>query len=271
VPIRKEEKFKEWFLADTEKEAEDVYHKHIRTIRSIANTYSNLSGVDRDDLVQEGLIGLARAARDFEEDRSDNFKIFAIYKIKDSMREFVNSQIKNIKIPQYIVDAIRLMNYLKRILNDVDYANNKAFLEIWNLSKKYEHQADEIGNQISVVKDRIKNLAERSQTTVEDLLYRVELFDSGYYNTINVSKTDYLKNESEKDVLNKLGALKAVEKVRQLLTEDEYCLLYDYFANGKTERELAEKFGIRASSVHMRLKKIKHRLNIRKKEIFNDT
>lgn len=65
------------FAKAGDKEATDlIFHRYQPFVRVKANQYF-LSGGDADDLVQEGYIGLYKAIRDYEFDRSTSFRSFA--------------------------------------------------------------------------------------------------------------------------------------------------------------------------------------------------
>lgn len=61
---------------------EDIYaldyliHKYKNFVRSKARSYF-LVGADKEDIVQEGMIGLYKAIRDFKGDKLSSFKVFA--------------------------------------------------------------------------------------------------------------------------------------------------------------------------------------------------
>ena len=60
-----------------ESEALDfLIHKYRNFVRAKARTYF-LIGADKEDIVQEGMIGLYKAIRDFKEDKLSSFKAFA--------------------------------------------------------------------------------------------------------------------------------------------------------------------------------------------------
>lgn len=60
-----------------ESEALDyIIHKYRNFVRAKARTYF-LIGADKEDIVQEGMIGLYKAIRDFKEDKLTSFKAFA--------------------------------------------------------------------------------------------------------------------------------------------------------------------------------------------------
>lgn len=53
-----------------------LIHKYRQFVRAKARSYF-LIGADREDLVQEGMIGLFKAIRDYKDDKSASFKAFA--------------------------------------------------------------------------------------------------------------------------------------------------------------------------------------------------
>lgn len=55
---------------------EQLINKYKNFVRSKAKTYF-LVGADKEDIVQEGMIGLFKAIRDFKDDKSVSFKSFA--------------------------------------------------------------------------------------------------------------------------------------------------------------------------------------------------
>lgn len=174
-PMYEDEKFLPFFLGNTKEEAEDMYARYKKTISVLANKYSIYNNVDEKDLIQEGTIGLARAMRDFDNGRSSNFSIFAIYKIKDAMREFVSKQASDIKIPQYIKEATRLIEKLSKLIEKVSPTKEIDFGTTWVESSLFDGKSA-IVKDISEVRDSIANLAERAGTTVEQLLERAELY-----------------------------------------------------------------------------------------------
>lgn len=55
---------------------EVIFHRYKNYVKSKARTYY-LIGADNDDVVQEGMIGLYKAVRDYRDDRQASFRAFA--------------------------------------------------------------------------------------------------------------------------------------------------------------------------------------------------
>ena len=260
------EKFPANFIAETKEGAEELYKKYNKTLQFLANKYFVYTGIDEEDLIQEGTIGLARASRDFEIDRSENFHIFAIYKIKDAMREFVVSQASNIRVPQYIRDASVLINRLKRIMESVDVLESCSLTDVWLLSSIYESNKD-VAEEIIKIKQSISNLADRSCTTTEQLIERAEMIPLVIYEKIDLAVDKLSENTEGDKMIQRLAARQSIDNLKGYLKEGEFDLLVDYYIYGKTVRELAEKLGIKAPTVTVKIHNIVQKLNKRKDKI----
>lgn len=260
-PVLEPENFSPHFLGDSKEEAESCLAHYERDVKLLAGKFAMLTGADQEDLYQEGLIGLARAKRDFEESRSSSFRIFAIYKIKDSMKEFVTKQNRNIKVPQYIVSTNRLTDELRNTLKKgADIEPFLSNMDIWNISAEYEED-EEIKREVTAIRERIENMALRSATTVPQLLERAEIMPSFAFDVEDYNLVDHHSlNDVETDLMEKLDAERVVKKIREMLEPDEFDLLYKRFVEEKTIRELGAEYGIHAVSIMARTDKILHKL-----------
>lgn len=257
MPIRDDEKFLPHFLGSTEAEAEQRYKTYLPTIKYFAQKASSHSGLDEEDLRSEGMIGLARAFRDFDPDRSDNLKIFAFYKIKDAIREYISKEVTNIRAPYYLREAFGLLERLRTSVEDSAIALKGrqfcGFLDVWEESKNL------IGNPIvDDLRKSLKNLAGRARTTPEDLVERIEMIP--IVTEEMIATTEVHDEDNESALINSIEARQKVQKLKKELNQDEYELLVDRFVEGWTIRELEDKIGVRASTTVIRTKKIVSRL-----------
>ena len=116
--------------------------------RSKARNYF-LEGGSRDDLVQEGMIGIWKAIRDFDVEKNDNFIAFV-----------------NMCVVSQIKDALRMHNRFKnKLLNEA--VSLTAFDD--NISPEYV--GDPIGNYIEQegvdgFYDKLRSLCNEQQMTV---------------------------------------------------------------------------------------------------------
>ncbi|ABB15597.1 MULTISPECIES: RNA polymerase sporulation sigma factor SigH [Carboxydothermus] len=71
-----DEEIVEWARAGDEQALEYIINKYKNFVRSKARAYF-LIGADREDIIQEGMIGLYKAVRDFRPDKLSSFRAFA--------------------------------------------------------------------------------------------------------------------------------------------------------------------------------------------------
>jgi len=265
-----DERFLTHFLAETKAEADDTYKQYKSTLALLASKYASYTGLDEDDLIQEGVIGLARAKRDFEEDRSDTFHTFAIYKIKDAMREYSSKQADDISIPQYIKEAARLVIKLRRVMEMAGLVKTNDFASIWGHSAACD-QKSEVIKDITSIRQTIRNLADRSCTSVNQLLERAEMYPAEMAELDYHPVTGEIAASSdgvEESLIQKLVAGKAVSKLKEILPKEDYELIYAHYSEGKTVRELAPLLGIKASSVTIRIHNVVKELQKKKEQIY---
>ncbi len=268
MPIQDDEKFLTHFIADTEEQAERMMQTYNKDIGFLASKLSSLTGVDSEDLYQEGLIGLARANRDFEEGRSENFRIFAIYKIKDAMKAFITRQAINIRSPQYLKDALRLITALKLNMSKAVQLDYQALTDIWDRSKVFKSEKS-LMETVDSIRDSLIGLAERSHTSVPQLLERLDLLPISVMGVKDYGVIDNFvpPHQIEDNLIELILAKDSVSNLKDLLTADDFKLLYDRFVEGVTVRELERELGIKAASIVIRTNNIVKKIHRNKDKI----
>jgi RNA polymerase sigma factor (sigma-70 family) len=271
MPIRDGEKFATRFIAETEEEAAKLMKRFDIDISMSAFQRHRVTGIDLEDLKQEGLIGLARANRDFDESRSVDFRIFALYKIKDAMREFITTQASNIRVPQYIKDTIHLIESLKKVVGQVCDISYASYIEIWELSQHMRVKHKHIQQNINKVKGSLNSLADRAHSSVVQLLERAEIMPK-----LTIEVSDYVAISpadvfaEENNMIELISNKESIVVLENILDESEMALLWDRYAEGITERELEAKMGIKASTINVRTKNILDKVRLHRDRILQN-
>ena len=100
---------------------ERVISGNIRLVVHIANKYVG-HGVEINDLVQEGCIGLMKAVERFDPTLGYKFSTYATWWIKQAVTRAISNDGKTIRIP---VHALEIIHTLKKVQNDLTFARNE--------------------------------------------------------------------------------------------------------------------------------------------------
>jgi RNA polymerase sigma factor (sigma-70 family) len=238
--VHETEEMPAYFIADTQEEAEKLYEDYSKILNGLSYTYSQSTGIEKSDLFGEALIGLGRAYRDFDPKRSNNFKNFAILKIKDALNEYTRKNSTSISVPAYIKNANSKINKLKELLNK-DYIG-----DLNNLPKN---------ENIEKLIKLLENIAERAGIETSKLLERAEFIPSNviYDDNYITNFSNQVEEETEKILM-----------VRQLLDsmDETERAIAEGIMNGKTYEEIAQEHNKTAPWVIYKIKKFKERLSL---------
>ncbi len=101
-----EEKKLAYRIGDGDGEARDrMIRANLRLVVNLARSYMG-RGLDLQDLIEEGNLGLLRAIEGFDPGMNTRFSTYASYWIKQSIRRALVNSAKTIRIPAYVVELM---------------------------------------------------------------------------------------------------------------------------------------------------------------------
>jgi len=139
--------------AGDEKAREELILANLRLVLSIASEFRARRGaIDMDDLIQEGNIGLMRAARDFDpEAHGTRFVTYASCWIRHHVQRVLAEQTSTIRLPYYLVVLRRQYDRARARMADERRAAPA-------LAEAAEPSVEEVAERMGVAPKRLKHL-----------------------------------------------------------------------------------------------------------------
>ncbi|HRH56609.1 MAG: RNA polymerase sigma factor RpoD/SigA [Chitinophagales bacterium] len=201
---------------------------NLRFVVSVAKQYQN-QGLTLSDLINEGNLGLIKAAQRFDETRGFKFISYAVWWIRQSILQALAEQSRIVRLP----------------LNKVGSLNkiNKAFS---NLEQEFEREpsADELAEMLEITREEV-------ETTLSVAARHVSV-DAPFQEGEENSLLDVLENSSAPRTdlqLEYLESLrKEIERSLSTLTDRQKDVIKYYFGIGVEHpmslEDIGEKFGL---------------------------
>lgn len=201
---------------------------NLRFVVSVAKQYQN-QGLLLSDLINEGNLGLIRAAYKFDESRGFKFISYAVWWVRQAIMQAIVEQSRIIRLP-----VAKIGTYTKI---------TKAFQ---NFEQEYQREPDveELMEMLGMTKEEIDEYFRVNTITVSTDSKFGSMEDGGSLSDTLYDKTDI----SPEDELMQKNVESQLNEALAQLTEREAEIISSYFGlNGKhpmTLEEIGEKFNL---------------------------
>lgn len=210
---------------------------NLRFVVSVAKQYQN-QGLSLPDLINEGNLGLIRAAQKFDETRGFKFISYAVWWIRQSILQALAEQSRIVRLP---LNQVGSLNKISKELSKFEQENERR--------PSPEEIADRLGIPVDKISDTLK-VSGRSTS-----------IDAPFVEGEDNSLLDVLTNDDSPmadSSLNQESLSKEVDRALRQLYDREREILKMFFGIGCQEMTL-EEIGAKFDLTRERVRQIKEK------------
>ena len=217
---------------------EKLTKANLRFVVSVAKQYQN-QGLTLPDLINEGNLGLIKAARRFDETRGFKFISYAVWWIRQSILQALAEQSRIVRLPLNKIGSINKINKMY------------AFLEQEN---EREPSPEEIASRLDMTVNEVKESLKNSGRHVSMDAPLVEGEDSNLYDVLRSGESP---NPDRSLVQESLRI--EIERALETLTPREADVVRLYFGLGDFQPMTLEEIGETFDLTRERVRQIKEK------------
>ena len=217
---------------------EKLTKANLRFVVSVAKQYQN-QGRTLPDLINEGNLGLIKAAQRFDETRGFKFISYAVWWIRQSILQALAEQSRIVRLP---LNKIGSINKINKMYAYLEQANERV--------PSAEEIARELDMSVNDVKESMKNAGRHISMDAP----LVEGEDSNLYDVIRSNESP---NPDKSLILDSLRT--EIERALETLTPREADVIRLYFGLGDQHAMTLEEIGETFDLTRERVRQIKEK------------
>lgn len=224
--------------AGDQRALEKLTKANLRFVVSVAKQYQN-QGLTLPDLINEGNLGLIKAAQRFDETRGFKFISYAVWWIRQSILQALAEQSRIVRLPLNKIGSINKINKMYALL---EQSNERA--------PSAEEIAKELDMTVNDVKESMKNSGRHLSMDAP----LVEGEDSNLYDVLRSGESP----NPDRDLIHESLRIE-IERSLETLTPREADVIRLYFGLGDQHPMTLEEIGETFDLTRERVRQIKEK------------
>lgn len=216
---------------------EKLTRANLRFVVSVAKQYQN-QGLSLPDLINEGNLGLIKAAEKFDETRGFKFTSYAVWWIRQSILQALAEQSRIVRLP---LNQVGSLNKISKAFSKFEQENER------------KPSAEELSEQLDIPVDKIADSLKVSGRHIS--------MDAPFVEGEDNSLLDVLVNDdapiADRSLINE-SLQQEIERALSTLTERESDIIKMFFGIGCQEMTL-EEIGDKFQLTRERVRQIKEK------------
>ena len=224
------------------KALEKLTKANLRFVVSVAKQYQN-QGLSLPDLINEGNVGLIKAAEKFDETRGFKFISYAVWWIRQSILQAIAEQSRIVRLP---LNQVGSVNKINRILSKFEQENERR------------PSVDEIADKVDLPEDKIVDAMKAPSKHISVDAPFIEGEDNSLLDVLPNADSPMADNEL---VMESLRA--EISSALNVLNERERNIIEAFFGINQPEmtlEEIGDKYGLTRERVRQIKEKAIRRL-----------
>lgn len=220
------------------KALERMTRANLRFVVSVAKQYQN-QGLSLPDLINEGNLGLIKAAEKFDETRGFKFISYAVWWIRQSILQALAEQSRIVRLP---LNQVGTLNKITKALSKFEQENERR------------PSSAELAKELDISEDKIADSLKVSGRHIS--------VDAPFVEGEDNSLLDVLTNDDTPNtdrVLINESLAKEIDRVLSTLTERESEIVKLFFGIGGYQEMTLEEIGVKFGLTRERVRQIKEK------------